>query len=98
MAPVSTQQTTLRNWRCNIYIFFIAGITYFYAELPTGEKLFHRIKKNFPIQFGREVLADEKLLNKPDAVDWRNCTLGKDKETALAKKFQKDFKAFDFNA
>lgn len=29
------------------------GTPYFYAELPTGEKLYHRIKKNFPLQFGR---------------------------------------------
>lgn len=29
------------------------GSPYFYAELPTGEKLYHRVKKNFPLQFGR---------------------------------------------
>uniref|UniRef100_A0A8C6H446 CWF19-like protein 1 n=1 Tax=Mus spicilegus TaxID=10103 RepID=A0A8C6H446_MUSSI len=29
------------------------GAAYFYVELDTGEKLFHRIKKNFPLQFGR---------------------------------------------
>lgn len=29
------------------------GTPYFYAELPTGEKLYHRVKKNFPLQFGR---------------------------------------------
>lgn len=26
---------------------------YFYVELPTGEKLFRRIAKGFPLQFGR---------------------------------------------
>lgn len=31
------------------------GTPYFYVELDTGEKLFHRIKKNFPLQFGRYV-------------------------------------------
>lgn len=31
------------------------GAAYFYVELDTGEKLFHRIKKNFPLQFGRFV-------------------------------------------
>ncbi|XP_062860120.1 CWF19-like protein 1 isoform X2 [Trichomycterus rosablanca] len=29
------------------------GTPYFYVELDTGEKLFYRIKKNFPLQFGR---------------------------------------------
>lgn len=29
------------------------GTPYFYVELPTGEKLYHRVKKNFPLQFGR---------------------------------------------
>lgn len=28
--------------------------TYFYAEFEAGEKPFHRIKRNFPLQFGRE--------------------------------------------
>lgn len=77
--------------------FYFQGKTYFYAELPTGEKLFHRIQKNFPIQFGREVLANEELLNKPNAVDWRNCDMGQDREAMLAKQFQKSFKPFDFN-
>ncbi|KFV85564.1 CWF19-like 1, partial [Struthio camelus australis] len=29
------------------------GTPYFYVELDTGEKLFHRIRKSFPLQFGR---------------------------------------------
>ncbi|NWI13439.1 C19L1 protein, partial [Crypturellus soui] len=29
------------------------GAPYFYVELDTGEKLFHRIRKSFPLQFGR---------------------------------------------
>lgn len=74
------------------------GQTYFYAELPSGDKLFHRIQKAFPVQFGREVMADEELLNKPEAVDWRNCAMTKPQETAAAKAFQKAFKPFDFNA
>ena len=77
---------------------FILGKTYFYAELPTGEKLFHKIQKSFPIQFGRQVMADERILNKPDAVEWRNCSLSKEEATVAAKTFQKGFKSFDFNA
>lgn len=30
-----------------------SGTPFFYAELPSGEKLYHRIRKNFPLQFGR---------------------------------------------
>ncbi len=29
------------------------GAPYFYTELPEGEKLLFRIKKGFPLQFGR---------------------------------------------
>ncbi|CAL4123010.1 unnamed protein product, partial [Meganyctiphanes norvegica] len=29
------------------------GVPFFYVELPNGEKLYHRIKKSFPLQFGR---------------------------------------------
>ncbi|KFQ26910.1 CWF19-like 1, partial [Merops nubicus] len=31
------------------------GTPYFYVELDTGEKLFHRIRGRFPLQFGRSV-------------------------------------------
>ena len=29
------------------------GTPYFYVELDTGEKLYYRIQKHFPLQFGR---------------------------------------------
>ncbi|KAM8911586.1 CWF19-like protein 1 isoform 2-T2 [Lycaon pictus] len=72
------------------------GAAYFYVELDTGEKLFHRIKKNFPLQFGREVLASEAILNIPDKSDWRQCQLSKEEEEMLARRFRKDFEPFDF--
>ncbi|XP_029328388.1 CWF19-like protein 1 isoform X3 [Mus caroli] len=72
------------------------GAAYFYVELDTGEKLFHRIKKNFPLQFGREVLASEAILNIPEKADWRQCQTSKDEEEALARRFRKDFEPFDF--
>lgn len=37
--------------------------TYFYAEFEAGEKPFHRIKRNFPLQFGREFCSVEAILN-----------------------------------
>lgn len=72
------------------------GAAYFYVELDTGEKLFHRIKKNFPLQFGREVLASEAILNIPDKSDWRKCQMSKEEEETLARRFRKDFEPFDF--
>lgn len=37
------------------FLFQIAppGTPYFYVELDTGDKLFYRIRKHFPLQFGR---------------------------------------------
>ncbi|XP_017736299.1 PREDICTED: CWF19-like protein 1 isoform X2 [Rhinopithecus bieti] len=72
------------------------GTAYFYVELDTGEKLFHRIKKNFPLQFGREVLASEAILNIPGKSDWRQCQISKEDEETLARRFRKDFEPYDF--
>ncbi|CAH1785742.1 unnamed protein product [Owenia fusiformis] len=74
-----------------------AGAPYFYAELPSGEKLLHRIKKFFPLQFGREALADEKILNMEDRVNWKNCKSTKEEETQWAAKFRDTFQSYDFN-
>ncbi|XP_035379698.1 CWF19-like protein 1 [Electrophorus electricus] len=73
------------------------GTPYFYVELDTGEKLFYRIKKNFPLQFGREVLASEAVLNIPTRSDWRECKYSKDEEEALTKRVRSDFQPFDFS-
>ncbi|XP_029453116.1 CWF19-like protein 1 isoform X2 [Rhinatrema bivittatum] len=73
------------------------GVPYFYVELDTGEKLFHRIKKNFPLQFGREVLASEAILNIPTRADWRECRYSREEEETLAKAFRRDFEPFDFS-
>ncbi|XP_076862914.1 CWF19-like protein 1 [Brachyhypopomus gauderio] len=72
------------------------GTPYFYVELDTGEKLFYRIKKNFPLQFGREVLASEAVLNIPTRSDWRECKYSRDEEETLTKQFRSDFQPFDF--
>ncbi|KAK9409247.1 CWF19-like 1 [Crotalus adamanteus] len=72
------------------------GTPYFYVELDNGEKLFHRISKNFPLQFGREVLASEAILGMPERADWRSCQTGRDEETAAAQDFRQAFEPFDF--
>ncbi|KAJ7345364.1 hypothetical protein JRQ81_001314 [Phrynocephalus forsythii] len=71
------------------------GMPYFYVELDNGEKLFHRIVKNFPLQFGREVLASEAVLGMPGRADWRNCQVGQEEEAAAAKAFRTAFEPFD---
>jgi len=76
----------------------VQGQAYFYVEDPAKNKLFGRINKNFPLQFGREVLADSKLLDMEDRVDWKTCSMSKEEETECTKEFRKSFSPFDFTA
>lgn len=69
---------------------------YFYVELPTSERLFCSCKKNFPLDFGRDVLAGDELLDLPHRVSWRDCIVSKPEETQLTETFRNDFKEFDF--
>ncbi|XP_068874985.1 CWF19-like protein 1 [Aphelocoma coerulescens] len=73
------------------------GTPYFYVELDTGEKLFHRIRGRFPLQFGREVLASEALLAQPQRADWRQCAAQRPEEAAQARAFRREFEPFDFS-
>ncbi|CAO2841546.1 unnamed protein product [Amaranthus hypochondriacus] len=68
---------------------------FFYVELHDGTILGHTIdeNENFPVQFGREVMAG--LLKMPDKADWRNCKLSKDEEVKLVEDFKLQFKNFD---
>ncbi|XP_045066550.1 CWF19-like protein 1 isoform X2 [Coregonus clupeaformis] len=72
------------------------GTPYFYVELDSGEKLFYRILKNFPLQFGREVLASEAVLNVPERADWRECKQSREEEESLSKQLRDDFQPYDF--
>lgn len=73
-----------------------AGVPYFHVELPSGDKLYHRIRKNFSLNFGREVLASGPILNKEGAADWRDCKQDKEDECALVKRFRAAFSPYDF--
>ncbi|XP_021715122.1 zinc finger CCCH domain-containing protein 64-like isoform X1 [Chenopodium quinoa] len=70
---------------------------FFYVELHDGTILGHTIdeNENFPVQFGREVMAG--LLKMPDRADWRNCKLSKDEEEKFVEDFKSRFKNFDPN-
>ncbi|XP_043262500.1 CWF19-like protein 1 [Colletes gigas] len=73
------------------------GILYFYVELPAGIKLYYRIKKDFPLQFGREVLASDRILDINDRVDWKDCQMDKEEEIELANRIRKEFQPFDLD-
>ncbi|MED6245842.1 hypothetical protein ATANTOWER_008974 [Ataeniobius toweri] len=72
------------------------GTPYFYVELDSGEKLYYRIQKNFPLQFGREVLASEAVLNIPTRADWKECKQNREEEEESCKQLRDDFQPYDF--
>ncbi|KAH3727587.1 CWF19-like protein 1 isoform X2 [Dreissena polymorpha] len=74
------------------------GVPYFYAELPLGEKMYCRIQasQKFPLQFGREVVASPGILNMPERVDWKVCSVSKAQEQTHAADFKTMFKKYDF--
>ena len=71
------------------------GTPFFYAEVGKI-RYFHRIRGKFPLQFGREALGHENLLNLPDKIDWRGCKSDKESETQMTKSFRILFQPFDF--
>lgn len=73
-----------------------AGVPFFHIELPDGQRLFHKINRYFPLQFGRESLAVPTVLNIPQRVDWRTCTLSHDEEEKCTADFRRFFNSFDF--
>lgn len=70
---------------------------YFCAEVGEEDRLLHKVKGKMPLQFGREVLCSESVLDLPDRVDWKSCKLSKEEETIQTKAFRKRFQPFDFN-
>ncbi|KAJ7256491.1 CwfJ C-terminus 2-domain-containing protein-like protein [Mycena haematopus] len=69
--------------------------SYFRVDLPDGRKLVHLMKDHVPfgIQFGRQVLVS--LLNTPERLDWKACTLPEDEDRADAQAFKAAFAPFD---
>lgn len=72
------------------------GSPYFLLELPNKERYISHIKGRFPLQFGREVLAHQELLDCPDRVDWKNCKTTREQEIEETGHFRKIFQPFDF--
>lgn len=69
---------------------------YFVAELPDNTTLLTRQMKQFPLHFGREVFCSDTLLKCEQKIDWRECTISKEEEIALVKRFRDKFQPFDF--
>jgi len=74
----------------------VQGQAYLHVETPERETLFGRILRNFPLQFGREVMADERLLDMAERVDWKACSVSRDEEVDMTKALRKMFTPFDF--
>ncbi|GBM55601.1 CWF19-like protein 1 [Araneus ventricosus] len=74
--------------------------SYFYIEVVVNKKyngkLLHVIEGNFPLQFGRMMLASKTILNVPDRVDWKECKMSPDEELRAAEDFRQSFKRYDF--
>lgn len=71
------------------------GGNYFTVEMPTGSYLVYGITPgdNFPLQFGREVVAE--ILGLPERADWKACKLTKEEEVKLVEDFKQKFEEFD---
>uniref|UniRef100_A0AAR5Q6T1 Cwf19-like C-terminal domain-containing protein n=2 Tax=Dendroctonus ponderosae TaxID=77166 RepID=A0AAR5Q6T1_DENPD len=71
---------------------------YFTVELPDGQTLFTKIQGslNFPLSFGREVLASGPVLDMPDRVEYRDCLIDRSAEEELVARIRTDFEPFDF--
>ncbi|KAK9884169.1 hypothetical protein WA026_005125 [Henosepilachna vigintioctopunctata] len=70
---------------------------YFAVELPNDITLYSKIKGDFPIHFGREVLCTSPILNLPDRTDWKECSLSKNEEESLVQRIRSDFEPYDFS-
>ena len=73
------------------------GTPYFFVELPdSSERLYHRVRSGFPIQFGREVICSRDLLDCESRIDWRSCQLSKEDESQCTQRFRQRYQPYDF--
>ncbi|CAF0760966.1 unnamed protein product [Brachionus calyciflorus] len=76
---------------------------YYYLELPkeetetkskdvlSMERFLCEIRGGFPINFGRDVMASELLLNCTDRIDWKECVLSPEEEKKIFKSDQSKY-------
>jgi hypothetical protein len=73
------------------------GIPYFYLE-AADYRFFVRIRAggDFPLQFGRELIAQPQVLNLPSKIDWRNCVQDAEDIKRSVQDIRQRFQPFDF--
>lgn len=70
---------------------------YFVVEFP-NETMITRTMNKFPINFGRDFVCAETLLNAEDRIDWRNCKIPKNMEIDIVNAYKEKYKPFDFTS
>lgn len=84
---------------CSLSDIIPPNVPYFYWLIQPLEKQFVtqlEVKGSFfPIQFGRLVLSDAKILDCMDKVDWKSCTKSKEDYIELVKQTKDRYKEFD---
>lgn len=60
--------------------------------------MYHKIGKHFPLQFGREVLASDDILNLGDKIDWKDCQKSIDEEIEMAQDIRQQFKPYEIDS
>lgn len=68
---------------------------YFIVELPNNSAMLTRQMNKFPIQLAREIMCAENVLDLQDKIDWRQCKLSRDEETAMVKNLRSEYAPFD---
>lgn len=77
------------------------GAPYFYWQIePIGSRFACQLQLKgrdsfFPLQFGRVVLADPKILNCPGRIDWKRCAKTLEEYTDLSKLIKHKYKPYD---
>jgi hypothetical protein len=82
-----------------------ANHSFYYLELPNEQEdsLTSHVRylceirgHHFPLNFGRDVIASELLLNMPDRIDWKDCVKSPEEEKKMSVDFRNgEFKKFD---
>lgn len=85
---------------CSLADMVPSGAAYIYWQIePKGSRFVSQIHVKgsyFPVQLGRQVLADPQLLDCGAKVDWKSCIKSEDEYISLVTDMKKKYKEFDF--
>lgn len=75
------------------------NVPYFFWNLePIGSRFVTQIQVRgsfFPVQLGRIILADPRILDCEDRIDWKKCVKSQEEYAELVTKTKKDYEKFD---